>query len=282
MALNSIQLFVVIALLGISNAALAKNNNEPVSNQQIELGFGAFAVSLPDYVGSDQQTNYLVPFPYFYYRDEHFRIDRQGLQRDIGNKNNWYLDISASTAIPVDSDDNKARQGMPDLDWNFGLGPSVKYYFLGHPDAANYLASEWYFQKGFATDFRSIDDIGWQYGLKIIHQNQYNLSNMGDIRLQTRLNFSFATDKHLNYIYGVKPEYQTKVRKSFQADSGYAGLSLSFGGIWRYKNYWFSGFISSSQISHSKQENSSLVDTKINHSVGVGFSWIFYQQGNRK
>ena len=42
-----------------------------------EFGLGATGLTLPDYRGSDESRDYLLPFPYLIYRGEHLRVDRQ-------------------------------------------------------------------------------------------------------------------------------------------------------------------------------------------------------------
>src|SRR5690606_40394337 len=45
-----------------------------------EAGLGVGALTLPDYRGSDERTNYVFPLPYFIYRGDFLRVDREGAQ----------------------------------------------------------------------------------------------------------------------------------------------------------------------------------------------------------
>ena len=143
------------------------------SYSELEIGVGVFGVSLPDYPGSEEQSNYLVPLPYIYYQDERFEIDRQGIKSWLWHDDKWYLDISVSGGIPVKSEDNIARKGMPDLGWSAELGPSIKYYWEGNPQADDYLSTEFYVRKVAATDFSSIDDAGWRSGFQLSNKKVF-------------------------------------------------------------------------------------------------------------
>src|ERR1043165_1683396 len=91
-----------------------------------ELGLGATALTMPDYRGSDERRGYLFPVPYFVYRGESVRVDRQGLRGIFFESDRVELDFSLSGTPPVDSSRNQARQGMPDLDPTLEIGPLVK------------------------------------------------------------------------------------------------------------------------------------------------------------
>jgi hypothetical protein len=45
-----------------------------------EAGMGVAAVYLPDYRGSDHSRGYALPFPYFVYRGDFFKSDREGVR----------------------------------------------------------------------------------------------------------------------------------------------------------------------------------------------------------
>src|SRR5205085_11463785 len=59
-----------------SAIAMAVQASEPLW----EAGIGVAALGLPDYRGSDQSRFYAFPLPYFVYRGEIVKADRQGLR----------------------------------------------------------------------------------------------------------------------------------------------------------------------------------------------------------
>jgi hypothetical protein len=92
-----------------------------------ELGAGISALPLPDYRGSDQASVYAIPFPYLIYRGEFLKADRHGIRGTFFGTDRIELNLSLGASLPVNSDDNRARQGMPDLEPTVELGPSLDH-----------------------------------------------------------------------------------------------------------------------------------------------------------
>ena len=87
---------------------------------------GLVAFSFPDYRGSDQSRFFLLPFPYFVYRGDVLKVDRERV-RGLFFRRSWLeLDLSLGGSVPVDSSRNDARKGMPDLSPVAELGPSLE------------------------------------------------------------------------------------------------------------------------------------------------------------
>ena len=101
-----------------------------------ELGAGISALSLPDYRGSDQASVYAIPFPYLIYRGEFLKADRHGIRGTFFGTDRTELNLSLGASLPVNSDDNRARQGMPDLQPTVELGPSLDLKLWRTPTGA--------------------------------------------------------------------------------------------------------------------------------------------------
>ena len=97
-------------LLCIALHAQAYAEEEPLW----EAGLGVGALVFPDYRGSDEVRAYPIPVPYFVYRGEFLKADREGMRGEIFDRDYAELSISLNATIPVQSDDNEARAGMPD------------------------------------------------------------------------------------------------------------------------------------------------------------------------
>jgi len=117
---------VVFALL----APAARADEKPLW----EFGLGAGAIAFPDYRGSDEARVYPVPVPYFVYRGPFLKADRDGLRGKLFNREYVELDLSVSATIPVSSEDNAARRGMPDLKPTLELGPSLEVHLWRSAD----------------------------------------------------------------------------------------------------------------------------------------------------
>jgi len=66
-----------------------------------ELGLGVAALQLPDYRGSDQSSNYLLPLPYVVYRGKWLRADRDGARALLIETARAKLDVSVAASVPT-------------------------------------------------------------------------------------------------------------------------------------------------------------------------------------
>jgi len=114
--------FVLLALGAFSPAA-AQEPAKPL----FELGIAGGAGYVPDYPAADQSHLQYLALPYFAYRGKFLRSDEKGLLRGrFVRTRNVELDVSLSGSFAIDSDDNDARRGMPDLDYLGEVGPRLQ------------------------------------------------------------------------------------------------------------------------------------------------------------
>ena len=86
---------------------------------------------LPDYPAAGQNHWNGIALPYAIYRGDFLQVGERGIVRGLLlDLRNVEFDLSAGAAFPVDSSDNRAREGMRDLDTLFELGPKLTYKFL--------------------------------------------------------------------------------------------------------------------------------------------------------
>jgi outer membrane scaffolding protein for murein synthesis (MipA/OmpV family) len=110
---------LTLAALTAASAALARD--EPLW----EAGIGAAGVHFPDYRGSSHSRNYALPAPYFVYRGDFLKADRNGLRAMFFKSDRIDMNLSVGASLPVHSGDNPARAGMPDLRPSIEIGPSL-------------------------------------------------------------------------------------------------------------------------------------------------------------
>ncbi len=128
----------------------------PVLGKQLplwEAGLGGTALLMPDYRGSDEYRWYLLPFPYLTYRGDILKIDREQISGLLFKTNRLQLEMSFNGAVPVDSSKNKARQGMPDLDPTFEIGPSLQVMLAEDKTAEYKITLTFPVRAVFSTDF---------------------------------------------------------------------------------------------------------------------------------
>ncbi|MGH8691712.1 MAG: MipA/OmpV family protein, partial [Burkholderiales bacterium] len=126
-----------------------------------ELGVGATAFTLPDYRGSDESRAYLLPFPYVVYRGDRLRVDRQGARGMLFESDRIELDLSMSATPPVDSDKNRARQGMPSLDPTIEAGLRLNLILARDRAAERALTLRLPLRAVVATDLSHAEGAGY-------------------------------------------------------------------------------------------------------------------------
>ena len=128
---------------------------------QWELGVGIGYISLPHYRGSDQRQDYIAPIPYVRYRGKRLNVDREGGRFYFLESETWKLDLSAAFEFPVDSQDNRARTGMADLDPILEIGPRLTWYIYASADQRFRIRAG--FPVRLAVNLSGIENTGWVF-----------------------------------------------------------------------------------------------------------------------
>lgn len=270
-----LKLFVSAFILLFINSVYAKAPDF-LENAEYSFGMGGGITYLNDYIGSDESSAYVFPFPFVYFKNEHLKIDRNVFEGNIFTNKKWHLAFDAAGNLPVNSDDNKVRAGMPDLDWVGEIGPSIEYYIQGDAQSKNKLYIDWSVRKAIATDFKYIDNIGWVSQLSLTQKYvvQQKIKG-GDVVIDSSVSALYNSSQYSGYYYNVLTEYETTERQQYRASSGYAGFRLAIGGTWRKNNYWIGIFTRYSNIGNTAFEHSPLVKKNHNLLAGIAVSYIF-------
>ncbi len=245
-----------------------------------EVGAGLAYARLPDYRGSDEAHNYLLPFPYLIYRGKFLKSDREGVRAQFIDSRYVEVELSAGATVPVRSKSNRAREGMPDLRPTVELGPSMKIH-LAH------IGEQAVGDRDLEFDLRLPvrRAITWFDGgprdvgtLAFPHLALDNKINM----LASRWNLGvvaggyFADRRYNDYFYGVKPEFATADRPAYQGRGGFSGWQaiVAFSTTY-HKHTWVGSFIKADWLNGATFEDSPLVRRKHNLSFGLGVGHIF-------
>lgn len=236
-----------------------------------EAGAGLAVIDFPDYRGSDERNTYVLPIPYFVYRGKFLKIDREKVRGLLFKTDRVELDVSLSGSVPVESADNEARQGMPDLDPTLEIGPSLNLAL--HRSEGNKTVLE------LRLPVRPVIDIHAEYQ-GYVFQPQLNL-DLHDPAGYTGWNLGllvgpvFGDGRYHHYFYGVEPEDATPARPAYTAHGGYAGSQLIGALSKRFPNYWVGGFVKWDSLHGAAFEDSPLVRDSHNFTAGFAISWIF-------
>ncbi len=236
-----------------------------------EAGAGVAIIDFPDYRGSDERRTYVLPVPYVVYRGEFLKVDREKIRGLFFKNDKAELDVSLNGSVPVKSSDNRARQGMPDLEPTLEIGPTLNLFLLH--SAQNKTSLE------LRLPLRPVIDINARY-LGYVFQPQLNL-DIHDLGGNAGWNLGlaagpiFADRRYHQYFYGVDPAYATATRPAYTAPGGYAGSQFISALSKRFPHYWVGGFVKWDTLHGAVFEDSPLVKSKQNFTAGFAVSWIF-------
>ncbi|WP_018608468.1 MipA/OmpV family protein [Uliginosibacterium gangwonense] len=234
-----------------------------------ELGAGVAGISMPEYRGSDQVTNYLLPFPLFVYRLDWLKADRSGVRATVLENERAELNMSVSAGPPVRSKNNRAREGMPDLKPMFEFGPSLdvnlwkeseqgaKLRLLMPMRAAFTVQTQpkwagWVFQPRLNLDLPKVGG-AWNVGLVA-----------GPV---------FATRQQHAYIYNVDAAYARADRPAYQAKGGYSGTQFLVSLSRKYESVWLGAYVRYDNLRGAAFVDSPLVRRRDYLSAGFAITW---------
>ena len=268
----------VVMLLAASIALAAAGAARADQLPLWELGAGAAVVNFPDYRGSDERHTYALPIPYVIYRGETLRIDRQKVRGLLFESRIAELDMSASGSVPVDSDDNRARRGMPDLDPTLELGPSLNIFLHRDPTGRTTLELRLPLRAIIASDFKHTTYEGLLFNPHL-NLNLRNVFPGPGWNLGMQAGPVFATRKYHDYFYGVAPPFALPERPAYEARGGYSGMQSTIALSKRFQNYWFGAFVKADSLHGATFEDSPLVKKKYAISGGVAAAYVFMKSG---
>ena len=237
-----------------------------------EAGVGVAALHFPDYRGSSESRTYGLPAPYFVYRGELLKADRHGLRGILFNTDRLDLNLSVGASLPVRSDENRAREGMPDLDPSIELGPSLEINVWRALDRRAKVDIRLPVRGAITID-RDPRFIGTQFFPHVnvdVHDplgwHGWNLGMLAG---------PVFTDKRYNkHFYEVRPEFATASRPAYSPGGGFAGTEFIVALSKRFPNFWIGAFARYDTLRGARFEDSPLVTSKRYAAGGIGISWI--------
>lgn len=231
---------LLLLLAGILSLGLPLGKAEGGQYPLWEAAIGLVGFSFPDYRGSDQSRVYVLPFPYFVYRGEILKVDRERV-RGLFFRRPWLeLDLSLGGSVPVDSSRNEARKGMPDLAPVAEVGPSLEL-ILGEKRGEHRTTVTLPFRFAGAIPFPEVYGIGWVFTPRL-NVDKYNIGGWSGFNLGMSFGPVFGSEAYHDYFYSVQPAFATPSRPAYSAQGGYGGTQLSVGLSKYFKKFWVSLF----------------------------------------
>lgn len=267
-----------ILLAALLAAALPAARAEP--RPKWEAGAGATGLRLPDYRGSDETRGYLYPLPYFVYRGERMRFDREGLRGVLLESDRVEFDLSVAGSLPVKSDRNRARAGMPDLDPTLEIGPKLNLtLWRDRPKEARFDL-RFALRGVVATDLSRTHDAGYVFQPHLYYDSRpVFLGGKWDFSAQ--LGLLYGSDRYHQYYYGVAPQFATPERPAYEASAGYSGLTSGAALTRRFGRFWVGGFARYDALDGAVFESSPLFRRRQYFAAGFAVAWIFAESKER-
>ncbi|MDG6774335.1 MipA/OmpV family protein [Thiomicrorhabdus sp. ZW0627] len=264
----------ILALFLIAGSTSCFAEEQTQNLPKWEFGLGPSLLSYPDYPGSKEQNNLILPFPYITYRGEEFSIEQKEVTKPLFRSGRLTLDLSATGSVPVSSKDNRLREGMDDLDASIGLGPVVSYRLYSHElnDVQFELPVRWV----IASDFRSIHEEGWVTDPGIYYYYRQNFTKRQRLKLTFGAAANFGTDRFHDYFYGVSEAEATTTRPAYKAQGGLSGFTYTLGMNWHIDDFWVGGFYRLKDMHNAVYEDSPLMETWRSETFGLVVTWNFY------
>ena len=238
-----------------------------------EIGLGAGGLYLPDYRGAGHSSAYILPLPYVEYRGEYIKVDEEGARGTIFSTDRIKLDISLAGGVPVRSDNNTERNGMPDLDPTMEIGPSLEFRL---DDASQHPHELWLrmpWRMVYSASTVNIINQGWVFAPYLEYvMDQPGLFNSWKTHLA--IGPLFGDKTYHDYFYEVAPEFATATRPAYTAKTGYSGSRITLTLTRRVDDYWIGAFARYDTLSGAVFEDSPLVADKDYFAVGIGIARI--------
>ncbi len=257
----------ILSSLIAGAAAQSTAANEPALPRW-EAGIAAGVGRVPDYPGADQSQLRGLVVPFFIYRGPVLRVDERGIRSRFLDTEHWELDLTATAAFNTRSND--LREGMPELDYLFGIGPQLVYKGWAAQGGGPTLHLK--LRALGSTDFERIDSRGASFAPELRWRFRGVAGPTSALTLSVEP--IWASRPLHRYFYEVSAAQATATRPAYAARAGYLGTE--FGVSLRQRlNRDLSWFVSTNLMSLHGAANtaSPLLASRSNLGVGVGLVW---------
>lgn len=238
-----------------------------------EAGAGVTVLSFPDYRGSNERRQWVLPFPYVVYRGEFLQTDERRVRGLFFKTEQVELDVSVGGSVPVKSSENEARRGMPDLDPILEIGPSLNFRLLQSSDRKQKLELRFPVRAAIASDFSHVDFAGWIFQPNLNLDVRDPLGHAG-WNLGVLAGPMFSSRRYNRYYYAVDPAFATPDRPAYNPHGGYAGTQVIVALSKRFRGFWIGGFVRWDTLNHAVFAESPLVRTNQYFAAGVAAAWM--------
>ncbi len=184
-----------------------------------------------DYPASLDPNVVQLALPFFIYRSPLFRFGGRGGASAVAlEQPRVKLDLSIGGSLNAESEGNRVREGLPDLDTLLEIGPGLVVRVFDKQWASSgrtLITWDSELRGVISTDFRSVDTQGLvaSTGLRFRQRNIFGLP----VDVLAKLAITAGTEQLQDYFYQVDTEFATASREPFDAKAGYLETTLFLG-----------------------------------------------------
>lgn len=255
----------------ITASGIALKKSQPL----YEFGLVTVGNYSPYYPAAAKNQKKIIAVPYMLYRGKKLQIE-DGKARFLALTNSRFdIDLSFGGALPSKSSGVSAREGMPDLEWLFEVGPQLVYRIDPNAHTDHQWKAHLKARAVFATDFKHISQRGWLIEPRISYQRKNIIGPTS--RLNASVGAIWATEKLHDYFYEVSNAYVTSTRPYYNAKQGYLGsdLRLSLSTQVRPSVRWFTG-LTVNLHKGAANATSPLFERNTTYGISTGLIWRFH------
>ncbi len=239
-----------------------------------EFGVGALPFRADNYRGSPQNKWYLFPLVSYTYRGANVEAENGYVRGHIFRSGNLTLDLSFSIGLNVNSDADRLRNGMEDLDPTFELGPMVRYYLWRSRDNNNFLNLEMPYRAVYTTNLTYVDHVGY-YSIPYLNFLTRARSATGGWAAEFSLGPQYGSGNYHNHFYGVSSGDATATREPYRGRRGYGGVSTGVILSKRIGQVLVLPFFRYDYLDGAVYQDSPLFQNRHYTFFGVGLIWYF-------
>jgi len=214
------------------------------------------------------------------YHGDFFKSDRHGMRGIFFKNNRLDLNLSVGASLPVNSDDNRAREGMPDLKPSVELGPSLDITMWRSSDLRTKVDVRLPI-RGAVTVESNPRFIGGQF-FPNVNVDIQDPAGFTGWNLGVLAGPVFTDARYNRYFYEVAPEFATPTRPAYTSPGGgFAGAQFLVALSKRFPKVWVGGFARYDTLHGAKFEASPLVTSKRYFATGIGVAWVLGESSQR-
>lgn len=238
-------------------------------DHEMEIGLGIGGQYLPHYRGSRETHTKVLPIPVIEYRGKVFKSDRDGTRVEFALADRIELNVSADLALNDGAEDNVLRKGMPELESEFQLGPSINIDLMGKGFNRGLLL-RLPVRPAFAVG-SDIDYIGYTLNPMLT----FIEPDFSGLRISWDIGLLYGSQDYHQHYYGVTSEYVTETREEYKATSGFSGTFTELGISSKTGNIVYGVSFRYDNLTEAVFYPSPLVETHDYWSVSFGVGWMF-------